>query len=56
MRLLIEAAVIFFGTLMAAALFALGDIASTEPVATESRQATTPVLVTEGATLPRPSR
>jgi hypothetical protein len=56
MRLLIEAAVIFFGTLMAAALFALGDFVSTEPAATQSGQATAPVLIAESATLTRPGR
>ena len=56
MRLLVEAAVIFFGTLMAAALVALGDLAHTDPVAPPSGQATTPVFATEGSTLTRPAR
>ena len=56
MRLLIEAAVIFFGTLMAAALFALGDSATTEPAATQSGQVATPVLTAAGASPTRPVR
>jgi hypothetical protein len=50
MRLLIEAAVIFFGTLMAAALFAWGDFGSTDGP-TQSGQATMPVLASEAATV-----
>lgn len=55
MRLLIEAAVIFFGTLFAAALFALGDMVNAEPAATQPGQAAA-ALTTEAATLMRPGR
>lgn len=66
MRLLIESAIIFFGTLMAAALVALGGPAIVELVtvqeAPQAGQATAQVLAstqppaTQGASVPRSGR